>query len=58
MMEDGIGTGDLSSSSADHGVGIDPNSLDRIEVVRGPATLLYGSNAVGGVVNAVSSIDI
>lgn len=54
MMEDGIGTGDLSGQSGDHGVTIDPNGLERIEVVRGPATLLYGSNAVGGVVNAVT----
>jgi len=54
MLEDGIGTGDLSSASADHGVGTDPNTLDRIELVRGPATLLYGSNAVGGVVNAIT----
>ena len=54
MMEDGIGTGDLASQSGDHGVTIDPNGLERIEVVRGPATLLYGSNAVGGVVNAVT----
>ena len=54
MMEDGIGTGDLASQSGDHGVTMDPNGLERIEVVRGPATLLYGSNAVGGVVNAVT----
>ena len=54
MMEDGIGTGDLASQSGDHGVTIDPNGLERLEVVRGPATLLYGSNAVGGVVNAVT----
>ena len=54
MMEDGIGTGDLSSQSGDHGVTTDPNGLQRIEVVRGPATLLYGSNAVGGVVNAIT----
>lgn len=54
MMEDGIGTGDLASQSGDHGVTIDPNGLERIEVVRGPATLLYGSNAVGGVVNAIT----
>ena len=54
MMEDGIGTGDLSGQSGDHGVTIDPNGLERIEVVRGPATLLYGSSAVGGVVNAVT----
>ncbi len=54
LMEDGVRTGDLSSQSGDHGVTIDPNGLERIEVVRGPATLLYGSNAVGGVVNAVT----
>ena len=54
MMEDGIGTGDLASQSGDHGVTIDPNGLERIEIVRGPATLLYGANAVGGVVNAVT----
>ena len=54
MMEDGVGTGDLASQSGDHGVTIDPNGLERIEVVRGPATLLYGSNAVGGVVNAIT----
>ena len=54
ILEDGMSTGDLSSSSADHGIGVDPNGLDRIEIVRGPATLLYGSNAVGGVVNAIT----
>ena len=54
LMEDGVRTGDLSSQSGDHGVTIDPNGLERVEVVRGPATLLYGSNAVGGVVNAVT----
>ncbi len=54
IMEDGIGTGDLSGQSGDHGVTIDPNGLDRVEIVRGPATLLYGSNAVGGVINAIT----
>jgi len=54
IMEDGIRTGDLGSQSGDHGVTMDPNGLDRIEIVRGPATLLYGSNAVGGVVNAIT----
>lgn len=54
IMEDGIGTGDLGSQSGDHGITIDPNGLDRVEIVRGPATLLYGSNAVGGVVNAIT----
>ncbi len=54
ILEDGIRTGDLSSQSGDHGVTIDPNSAERIEIVRGPATLLYGSNAVGGLVNVVT----
>ena len=54
VMEDGVRTGDLSSQSGDHGVATDPNGLDRIEIVRGPATLLYGSNSVGGVINAIT----
>jgi iron complex outermembrane receptor protein len=54
MMEDGVRTGDLSSQSGDHGVTTDPAALDRVEVVKGPATLLYGSNAIGGVVNAIT----
>ena len=54
LMEDGIRSGDLSSQSGDHGVTIDPNGLERVEIVRGPATLLYGSNAIGGVVNAIT----
>ena len=54
LMEDGIRSGDLSSQSGDHSVTIDPNGLARVEIVRGPATLLYGSNAVGGVVNAIT----
>ena len=54
MMEDGVRTGDLSSQSGDHGVSTDPNGLDRIEVVRGPATLLYGSNSIGGVINSIT----
>ena len=47
----------LSSQSGDHGVSIDPAGLARLEVVKGPATLLYGSNAVGGVVNAITPQD-
>jgi iron complex outermembrane receptor protein len=57
IMQDGIRTGDLSSQSGDHGVSIDPASLERLEVVRGPATLLFGSNAIGGVVNAITPQD-
>jgi iron complex outermembrane receptor protein len=54
VVEDGARTGDLSSQSGDHGVAVDPATATQIEVVRGPATLLYGSNALGGVVNLVS----
>ena len=54
VLQDGIRTGDLSSQSGDHGLTLDPGALDRVEVVRGPATLLYGSNAIGGVVHALT----
>jgi iron complex outermembrane receptor protein len=54
ILENGARTGDLSSQSADHGVTLDPASATQIEVVRGPATLLYGSSAIGGVINLVS----
>lgn len=47
----GIGSIDASSSSPDHSVAIDPETAESIEVLRGPATLLFGNNAVGGVVN-------
>ena len=53
VLEDGERTGDLSASSSDHAVAIEPMTTERIEVVRGPGTLLYGSNALGGVVNVV-----
>jgi iron complex outermembrane receptor protein len=55
VLQDGVRAGDLSSSSADHGVSIDPLAATRIEVVRGPASLLYGNNALGGVVNVISN---
>ena len=54
VMQDGVPTGALSSQSGDHGESIDPVNLERLEVVKGPATLLYGSNAIGGVVNAIT----
>jgi iron complex outermembrane receptor protein len=55
VTEGGIGSHDVSALSEDHGVPIDPGIIDRIEVVRGPATLRYGSQAIGGVVNAITS---
>jgi iron complex outermembrane receptor protein len=54
VLKDGARMGDLSSQSADHGVNVNPASASRIEVVRGPATLLYGGNAIGGLVNVVT----
>ncbi|HUP52075.1 MAG TPA: TonB-dependent receptor plug domain-containing protein [Longimicrobiales bacterium] len=53
MLEDGARVGDVSNSGADHATALDPTSAQRIEVVRGPAALLYGSNALGGVVNVI-----
>ena len=53
ILEDGLRTGDLSSTSADHGVAADPLTARKIEVVRGPMSLLYGSSALGGVVNII-----
>ena len=54
ILQDGQRTGDLSTQSADHAVTINPAAAQRIEVVRGPATLLYGSNAIGGLVNVIT----
>lgn len=55
VLEEGVGTGDVSNVSPDHAVSVEPSSAEQIEIVRGPATLLYGSNAVGGVVNVISA---
>jgi iron complex outermembrane receptor protein len=54
ILQDGQRLGDLSSQSGDHGVAINPAVAQRIEVVRGPATLLYGANAIGGLVNVIT----
>ena len=54
VVEDGQRTGDLSAQSGDHGVPVNPAAARRMEVVRGPATLLYGANAIGGLVNIIS----
>ncbi len=51
IQENGIGSHDVSALSEDHAVPIDPFSAERIEIIRGPATLRYGSNAIGGVVD-------
>ena len=53
VLQDGVRSGSVGSQSGDHGETVDPLSAERIEVVKGPATLLYGSNALGGVVNVI-----
>ena len=53
MLEDGSRVGDVSSAGPDHATAVDPLAARRIEVVRGPASLLYGSNALGGVINVI-----
>lgn len=53
MLEDGQRVGDVSAASTDHATALDPSGATRIEVVRGPSALLYGSQALGGVVNVI-----
>jgi len=54
LLENGVGTLDASVASPDHAVSVEPFLVERVEIVRGPASLLYGSNAVGGVVNVIT----
>jgi iron complex outermembrane receptor protein len=55
ILNNGGATTDASSLSFDHAVTIDPLVVERVEVVRGPAALMYGGNAVGGVVNTLDN---
>ncbi len=57
VLQDGNRIGGLGFESGDHAEPINVLTVERIEVVKGPATLLYGSNAIGGVVNAVTGHD-
>ena len=50
---DGIRTRDLSATSADHAVALEPYGIERLEIIRGPRTLLHSASAIGGVINAV-----
>lgn len=53
VLQNGLDTFDVSAASVDHAVAIDPMLVDRIEVLRGSSALLYGANAIGGVVNTI-----
>ena len=54
VQENGMSSADVSTLSQDHAVSIDPYAARQIEVLKGPSTLLYGSGAIGGVVNVVT----
>src|SRR5690606_23364694 len=53
VLRDGLSSGDVSTVSVDHAVTIEPFLANQIEVLKGPATLLYGSGAIGGAVNVI-----
>lgn len=53
VLTDGLGSLDVSNTSTDHAVTIDPLTAERIEVLHGPAVLLFGSQAIGGAVNVI-----
>ncbi|MBD9357199.1 TonB-dependent receptor [Methylomonas albis] len=55
VLSNGIGSNDVSAISPDHATSVEPLLAERIEVLRGPASLLYGSGAIGGVVNVIDN---
>lgn len=55
VLEDGVSSLDVADVSPDHAVPVEALLADQIEVIRGPATLLYGSTAAGGVVNVIDN---
>jgi len=57
LTEDGITTGDLSNTSIDHTVSMDMAAYSKVRIIRGPETLLYGSNTIGGVINVSRQVE-
>ncbi len=55
VLQNGERMGDVSHTAADHAISMDPLAANRVEIVRGPASLLYGSSALGGVINVMTS---
>lgn len=57
VLQDGNRVGGLGFESGDHAEPVDVLTVEKVEIVKGPATLLYGSSAIGGVVNTISGHD-
>lgn len=55
ILQNSVGSLDASGASVDHAVSLEPLLIERIEVVRGPAALLYGTSAIGGVINVIDN---
>ena len=55
VMQNSLGNNDVSALSPDHATGVDPIIAERVEVLRGPSTLLYGNGAIGGIVNVIDN---
>lgn len=56
VLTNGIGVIDASAASPDHAVTADPLGVERIEILRGPASLAYGGGATGGVINVIDGL--
>lgn len=56
LLQDGIGTLDISETSPDHGVALEPLLIREVDIHRGPGALLFGNQAIGGAVNARSRL--
>ena len=57
ITKDGFELGDLSNSTADHAVGMEISTVESVEILRGPETLIYGSNTIAGVINISSQLE-
>ena len=55
VLENGERMGDLGETAPDHALSMDMDAAERVEIIRGPASFLYGSGAIGGVVNLFNS---